>query len=447
MGRRDTAALCEGMVETMAFPAAACGPDGTVLAINAAGRSLWPETIVGQAALTELAVFDENGASPLDAEHPLKRALGGQQTAGPYRAGEDSQRWVLTATPLRAKNGAVLGASMILEPVAGDAVSVEEYASDIQTLGEVSRTLSAVEDSDEAAAIISTVTLGSTGACAVLLWHADADGGITLSHEENVLESSVLNALKAQAHAGARQAIAKTQAHIDQNPERSLTLWHEPLIYGGTIIGALSVIWDGLLFDQSDGQYVLSERLRNLIALLAQQAAVALERSKLLRALSDAARLDALTGLANRREWAGALERECKRARRNGTPLSLLLLDIDFFKRYNDGYGHPAGDRLLAEASQSWAEHMREVDVLARLGGEEFAVILPDCDIAGAVAVAERLRAAMPHDQTCSLGACAWDGSMHPDEFYALTDQALYDAKQGGRDRVCVRDPIGAPAA
>jgi diguanylate cyclase (GGDEF)-like protein len=112
-----------------------------------------------------------------------------------------------------------------------------------------------------------------------------------------------------------------------------------------------------------------------------------------------------LTGLANRRVWLETIERELARAARSQDPVSVVLIDIDHFKRYNDTFGHPVGDSLLRGAAQAWAAQLRPTDLVARVGGEEFAVLLPGCASTEALAVGDRLRTSVPSEQTCSLGS------------------------------------------
>ena len=145
-----------------------------------------------------------------------------------------------------------------------------------------------------------------------------------------------------------------------------------------------------------------------------RSAALAHERADLLATLAEVARTDDLTGLSNRRAWDEALERELSRARRDGTPLCIGLADLDQFKVYNDDHGHQAGDRLLKQIAASWAAELRATDVLARYGGEEFALALPGCDLNDANILVERLRAATPEAQTCSVGLVRWDGEETP---------------------------------
>lgn len=160
-----------------------------------------------------------------------------------------------------------------------------------------------------------------------------------------------------------------------------------------------------------------------------------------------AARVDALTGVANRRAFAEIAEAEVQRALRYGTPVSLMLIDVDHFKSINDQYGHPTGDAALANFARILLQAVREVDVVGRWGGEEFVILLPGTDAAEALPVAERMRAATADCRlqvegrqilyTASFGVAEF----HPDdaEFYRLlarADEALYQAKNLGRDRV-----------
>ncbi len=170
---------------------------------------------------------------------------------------------------------------------------------------------------------------------------------------------------------------------------------------------------------------------------------------------------DGLTGASNRRHFDELLQRECQRAARNGTSLSLLIVDVDHFKHYNDHYGHPGGDLCLQAVSGALASVVhRPGDQLGRIGGEEFALLLPETHLAGAIEVAESaLRAvralAMPHAAsptaphvTVSIGAAALP--LASTETHAasllmsLADKALYEAKAHGRDRC---EPRSVPDA
>jgi diguanylate cyclase len=164
--------------------------------------------------------------------------------------------------------------------------------------------------------------------------------------------------------------------------------------------------------------------------------------------LRQLSRIDALTGLPNRRAWGSELPAVLERARRDRRPLSVAMIDLDHFKKFNDDFGHPAGDRLLKSAAAAWGEQVRTVDVLARYGGEEFIMLLPGADADEATRLIERLRAATPLGQTFSAGVAVWDGTETSDELVSRADQALYQSKHDGRDRTTtartVADPIPA---
>jgi diguanylate cyclase (GGDEF)-like protein len=158
------------------------------------------------------------------------------------------------------------------------------------------------------------------------------------------------------------------------------------------------------------------------------------------RVLDALARTDTLTGVANRRTWDEALPDELQRCRREDRTVCVGMIDIDHFKSFNDSRGHPEGDRLLQRAVTAWSAQIRETDLLTRYGGEEFAIILRDCDLADAALILERLREVTPDGQTCSVGVACWDGSESAEELTARADDALYAAKKQGRDRITVAE-------
>ncbi len=162
--------------------------------------------------------------------------------------------------------------------------------------------------------------------------------------------------------------------------------------------------------------------------------------------VAQLARIDPLTGLPNRRSW----DEELDRVRRSGTQDSafrlVALLDLDHFKRFNDRHGHRAGDELLQAAADAWKQTLGQDGFLARWGGEEFAVLLVDHRQDRALALLERLRCAVPNEQTCSVGVAIWDGVLDPVDLLGLADRALYIAKSGGRDRL-VLAPVGDHAS
>jgi diguanylate cyclase (GGDEF)-like protein len=180
----------------------------------------------------------------------------------------------------------------------------------------------------------------------------------------------------------------------------------------------------------------LSGRLADVLTLLAAEAAVAIERADLLARLETVARTDDLTGLGNRRAWDEQLPVELARAGREEWPVCVAMLDLDHFKEFNDKLGHQAGDRLLKASAAAWRTQLRTTDALTRYGGEEFAIVLPNCSIEDATELLERVRMATPAGQTASAGVTAWDGAEGPATLVARADAALYEAKHAGRDRV-----------
>jgi len=152
--------------------------------------------------------------------------------------------------------------------------------------------------------------------------------------------------------------------------------------------------------------------------------------------LEEVSRIDYTTGLANRRAWESDLPRELARAERDGRPLCVAMLDLDGFKAFNDEEGHQAGDRLLKVCAAGWSTRLRATDLLARFGGDEFAVLLPGCALDDAVALVGRLCDTMPTGQTLSAGVAGWDRAESAESLVARADEALYESKRSGRDRV-----------
>lgn len=153
-------------------------------------------------------------------------------------------------------------------------------------------------------------------------------------------------------------------------------------------------------------------------------------REHLIADLREQALTDEVTGLANRRRWMQELRREMARSRRQATPLTIAMLDLDRFKAYNDAHGHPAGDDLLRLVARSWSEAVRASDVLARYGGDEFAITFPGCSPELALTVVARVRAATPTAVAPSAGIAHANDGDTPESIVARADAALYEAKR-----------------
>ena len=162
------------------------------------------------------------------------------------------------------------------------------------------------------------------------------------------------------------------------------------------------------------------------------------ENRSLLSNMQQLAQEDALTGAINRRGLEDALPVEFARAHRSGEPLTLVMIDLDHFKRYNDRRGHPAGDAVLRGAALAWRKQLRPTDMLVRYGGEEFTLVLPGTESDQAVQLVHRLRALVPDRQTFSAGVATWNGQETGIEVLQRADQALLQAKKAGRNRTMV---------
>lgn len=207
-----------------------------------------------------------------------------------------------------------------------------------------------------------------------------------------------------------------------------------PLVVDGEEGALLALEWGGRRGTR------IPSRTVALLGQFVAHAALALRNTRLLQEVERLASIDPLTGLWNRRALSEALERELSRSERSCTPLSVVLLDVDHFKKVNDVHGHQMGDAVLRHTGQALARLGRTMDVSARYGGEEFMVLLPECEAQDALDVAERLRTGMAEDAplpiTVSAGVataptCAGDSA----SLVAAADAALYTAKRAGRDR------------
>ncbi len=219
-----------------------------------------------------------------------------------------------------------------------------------------------------------------------------------------------------------------------------------PIQYGGKTLGVLYVNYAE--------PHVFSKIEQNILRTFANQTAVALENARLYNQVQEQARRDSLTQVYNHGYFLQRLTEEVGRALAAQTPLALIMLDIDHFKKYNDQYGHVVGDMVLQTIVQTIRAHIKHTDLVGRWGGEEFGIVLSETDAAGAVIVAERIRQTLKETKlltitrheianpTVSQGiAIVPAHTQDTGELVDLADAALYHAKARGRDQVCVSAP------
>ncbi|MFL5893541.1 MAG: diguanylate cyclase [Thermoleophilaceae bacterium] len=260
-----------------------------------------------------------------------------------------------------------------------------------------------------------------------------------------------------------RELLAALEPDAEPLPQRRPSTAQLDLVHAlalpmrARIAGGKDVDFVGVISIARGGRE-FNEQERELFGYLAGQAILSIENVDLHETVSEQAVTDELTGLFNVRQFHERLEGEIERADRFGTPLSLVMLDIDKFKSVNDSYGHQQGDRVLVEVARVMRRLSRDVDLPARYGGEEMAVVLPQTDLTGAEQLAERMRIAIesmtvarldgggPLPITASFGVASFPGeAIDKTGLIAAADAALYRAKRGGRNRVERGEPATAP--
>jgi diguanylate cyclase (GGDEF)-like protein len=208
------------------------------------------------------------------------------------------------------------------------------------------------------------------------------------------------------------------------------------VLAGASLLAPAILFWQGATDRSIDWFPVSVGSVALFLLVLARISGLVTQVKDQAAQLAALAHNDGLTGVPNRRAWDLDLPREMARARRAHMAVSIALLDVDHFKRYNDQFGHQAGDELLKAAAAAWSAQLRPGDLLARYGGEEFGVVLPGLTAEQAVEVIGRLMAATPLNQTVSAGVACWDGIESPEQLVGRADTALYQAKRTGRNRV-----------
>lgn len=287
----------------------------------------------------------------------------------------------------------------------------------------------------EARELVCTAALASLDATVATVGEPEEDtfkitgsAGVPLDRVE-IRRVEPLASLRAY-HTGQRVFIPDARQSVLVSPAITqaagiISVVFEPILRDGASVGVLAVGW-------RTPRESIDAKTDAILRVLATEAGAAIERADLLAQLDGLARSDPLTGLPNRRTWDEAITS----ALRDETVLCVAMIDLDHFKLFNDEHGHAAGDRLLKACAAAWRDHLRAHDTLARIGGEEFAVLLPRCSISDASEVLERLRRATPSGATASVGVAQSQPGENADSILARADAALYDAKTAGRNQL-----------
>lgn len=242
------------------------------------------------------------------------------------------------------------------------------------------------------------------------------------------------------------KSINKNSEHIITDDKKTGIF---PLIQEKNLIGAIVAYSNIDVLSDNDIQYLQQ---------LSGQSSITIQRASVYGEILKHATLDALTGLNNRRQFDVRLGQEVSTAKRKKKPLCCIMIDVDYFKKVNDTYGHIAGDCVLKQVGKIIPQELREYDIAARYGGEEFAILLPYTSIQEAFSVAQRLRKAIEENEmdisearipdiktikvTASFGVSEYiDTIKDPTELYKMADSALYEAKERGRNKVIVYSP------
>lgn len=453
------------------------GMDAAVVAVrtgdtrvisNAAARTLYAlpghRPVVVEDLACRVQIFHAHRLRRLGVDElPLIRALSGRPVDAeaivlgldPDRAGvaldpgsaPQGRRLLLHARPIFGSDGEVCGSVCTAQDVTDLHVEHEQLTRRTTELAAIHRATRAILTDEDARRAVCEAALGVTGAALASLFEPDGHGdlvctthmgadllGMRLPETGPSIIADVFSRCATRVLQGSSPHLAMDQQALDRvsqtcgDPLRA-AVWLPVMSREGRPLAVLSLAYGP--------DVPVSEHLP-VLEILAEETAVAIERQDLLRRLRREASSDGLTGAANRRVWDEDLPRALAEASWDGSPVSVVMLDLDRFKAYNDAFGHPAGDALLRDVVAAWRRRLRASDLLCRYGGEEFVVLLPGCAVQEARATAEELRALVPNGQTCSAGVAVWDGQETPDALVERLDAALYAAKVAGRDRVFI---------
>jgi diguanylate cyclase (GGDEF)-like protein len=388
---------------------------------------------------------------------PLARAMLGLSSEMPLLikpVNNDAQlHAVVRARPIRDEAGCVIAGVAVVHDVTEQVErerALAKHAADIATLGSATR---AVLRDEDARLAVCEATLSVSGAAFVSLFEADGRGGLTCTASAGLDLRGMRMSLSGRSQIVASFNSARTNYVVDvandAGVDRDTINWLESISGGRIEAGVYTpVVVTGrsiaVLITTFAFGHASAIDLVSMLEVLAAEAGVAIEREDLLRRLHEQTITDPLTGLGNRRAWLDGLARETARSARTGEPLGVVMLDLDEFKGYNDANGHPAGDALLALVAADWKVRLRGGDIICRVGGEEFGLLLPGCPATAMYDLVESLRDLLPDGQTVSAGSTLWEPGENSAVTVARADALLYEAKTTGRDRQVFRQEVSA---
>ncbi len=428
----------------------AAGPAATPHGLAAAAATLIVDGSL-RIRMASGAVAEELAGAPLQAaidgggdaarlEQAVRRAAAGSGSVLNLSIGGVSRS--VECAPLSGDLAA--GEALVLvevaeaRPIGAELAAARSRADDLEALASGARRLARSSERDEARAAIceAAVEVAAADLAAVIERTPDGDSLLATAVSSNQLDRRMISAERAvhaaRAFANVRPEFSVGGAGVDAAATWPLGragaaagLW-QPVRRGDEVAAVIAIGWRN--------RPPARARIPDAIELLADEAAVALERVASLEHLTEMARTDPLTELSNRRAWQDELARELARAERSGQRLAVGLIDLDELKTFNDRWGHAAGDRVLLTAARRWRRRLRLTDLLARIGGDEFAMAMPGCGLEQAVELGDQLRGVLPDGLTCSIGVAEWSGAEPAADLIARADQALYAAKNSGRD-------------
>ncbi|WP_157271337.1 diguanylate cyclase [Azohydromonas aeria] len=359
----------------------------------------------------------------------------------------------VTRRTMQQREVAAQRAHRISEKLASGMTRLQRHNEELRTLGEMSRAMQAdmtlLEELEVASLFCARLLPETSGAIYLFRNSADqlelaARWGAGPSPCAVMAPSACWGLRLGQVHRSGGSAAELRCLHCHPAPantaEVRLCL---PLTAYGEVLGLMHV--QGVSASVQDDETASS--MEAMARAIAEQAALSLSNAKLRQTLRDQSIKEPLTGLFNRRYMEETLRRELLRAQRNDMCVSVVMMDLDHFKKINDTYGHPVGDAVLCRAAQYIASVLRASDVACRWGGEEFALVLMDCDRDAAMVKAQQLCDGLRNltvlqdghaiNVTASFGvASSSTDAQEPEGLVAAADHALYTAKRAGRDRV-----------